>query len=225
MQQCKVCLTHRSSAGDVEQHARHQQLPGVFIQVLLNEPIGADRRVPQGLAGVRTPLQECPGFSGWLLARPPSLLFDLVPWCFHCLWSLSACSHKDRHAKLQLLTECSESFPDICLMTSCEYVVFLTRQLYVVTFPLRFGDSRDFISCIVECRCIWSLWDRVLNLLRKACLHFNANRASKDSYLPCMPCKQDRQRTLINFCGDGPEAVSLGSETRKAGNSHTVELC
>ena len=79
------------AAGDIEQHAGYQQFPRVFIQVLLNEAIGAGRGVPQGLPGLRALLQKCPSLSRRLFCKAPLLLFHLMPWSMHRLWSLRAC--------------------------------------------------------------------------------------------------------------------------------------
>ena len=54
------------STGDIQQHACHQKLPGVLVQILLNQAIGAGRRVPQGLPGVNPRLQKGPSLGGLL---------------------------------------------------------------------------------------------------------------------------------------------------------------
>ena len=56
-------VIHLQSTSDIEQHACHQKLPRVLVQVLLNQAIGTGRRVPQGLPGVNPRLQEGPSLG------------------------------------------------------------------------------------------------------------------------------------------------------------------
>lgn len=100
---------HLLASSHVQQHARHKQLPGVFIQVLLYEAIGAGWGMPQGFSGILPKLAKSPGLAGFLsclllgsglFGGSPFLHSDLVARRCERFRSLSAWQISKCHLKV-----------------------------------------------------------------------------------------------------------------------------
>ena len=105
---------HLLASSHIQQHARHKQLPGVFIQVLLYEAIGAGWGMPQGFSGVCPRLAKSSGLAGLLsclllgsglFGRSPLLHGDLVARSCKRFWSLGAWQISKCHLKVVALSK------------------------------------------------------------------------------------------------------------------------